>query len=966
MSHHPAYDLIAEEQVGEVDALVRHYRHKKTGAELLSLISDDENKVFGVSFATPPEDSTGLPHILEHSVLCGSEKFPVKKPFVEMYKGSLQTFLNAMTFPDKTVYPVASQNLADFYNLADVYLDAVFFPLLTRETFLQEGWHYEIENADDPMIYKGVVFNEMKGATSTPDQMHYVHALRSLFPDTIYANYSGGFPADMPDLSYEQFKAFHERYYHPSNAQIIFSGDDDPQKRLDMLDAVLSRFERSEKAPEIELQKPFDAPRHIEKTFQADEAKPNGAFVSMSWAFDPTFDIEENIARLVLREALAGNPATPLYRALTESGLGEAVISGGGSNAQPSVTFGLRGANPDDAAKIETLILNTLAQLAEHGIDDKTIEATLNSLEFKLRESNTGGLPRGIAYFFGALGHWLYGGDPIDGLKYEELSHLKDRLASGERVLENLIRSLLLDNSHRITLVLRPDAGQAEREDATERARLDAARAAMSENDIAEAIRVTKDLKTLQNTPDDPENLAKVPSITVADLPREGASIPTEESAIAGVRALYHELETNGIVYFDLGFDLKTLPADLLPYLPIFSRALKQTGTAKSDFVELTQRIGRATGGIGITDIDSAILDSSEAAAWFVVRGKAMADKTEDLLDLIAEILTTARLDNRDRLRQLVAENRSRMESSLVQAGHQYAMMRMRSSLHEADWLSEQTGGLTQLFFLRELSERIESDWDSVQKALEAIRDHLINANAAVLNVTASASLWSGFKPQLESFVQSLPRADFIRADWPALPHPANEGLTIPAQVNYVAKGARLDGLDIEPTGSLSVVSQYLSASYLWDKVRVEGGAYGGFSNYNPLSQNFAFGSYRDPNLVDTLEVYDQTASHLRKGVGKSDVDRSIIGTIGKLDPYLLPDAKGYTALVRALTGVTDDYRQTRREQVLGTTSEDFSKAADFFDHIARTGHVVALGSDKAITNANRERNSFMTVTKVL
>ncbi|SDG37556.1 insulinase family protein [Pelagibacterium luteolum] len=964
---HPAYDLIAEEQIDEVNALVRHYRHKKTGAEILSLINDDENKVFGVSFATPPEDSTGLPHILEHSVLCGSEKFPVKKPFVEMIKGSLHTFLNAMTFPDKTVYPVASTNEADFYNLTEVYLDAVFFPLLARETFEQEGWHFEVENPDDPVIFKGVVFNEMKGATSSPDQMLYVHAMQSLFPDALYSNYSGGDPKVMPDLTYEQFKAFHEKYYHPSNAQIIFYGDDDPQKRLDLLDAVLSRFEKGEKAPAIAPQTRFDAPRHIEKTYPADGENKRSSFVSLNWMLDPTGDVEENLIRTVMRRALVGNSAAPLHKALIESGLGEAIVTGASGLSQPWIYFGLRGIDADDASKVETLILNTLVHLAEHGIDDATIEATLNSLEFELREKNTGGYPRGLIFFFGALGEWLYGRDPIDGLKFETaLASLKARLASGERIIEQRIRELLLDNTHRTTVVLRPDPEQAEREANAERARLDAARAAMNDNDIAGAIETTKKLKALQNAADKPEDLAKIPTLTVDDLPREGASIPTEELAVDGVRTLVHDLATNGIVYLDLGFDLKTLPRDLVAYLPLFSRALKQTGTSTADFVALTQRIGRSTGGIGISRMNSAIIDSDEAAAWLIVRAKATADKTGEMLDIVHDILTDARLDNRDRIRQLVAEDKARAEASLVPSGHQYAFSRLRASLHEADWVQEETGGITQLFFLRDLAQKIETDWPSVQKALEDIRKHLINANAAIVNVTTDGSAWPAFEAELKSFLARLPRHDFIRADWSPLPHPANEGLTIPAQVNYVAKGANLKALGHDPSGALSVVTKYLGTSYLWDKVRVEGGAYGGFASYNPLAGTYGFGSYRDPNLVATLDVYDAAPQFLRKGVAKSDIARSIIGTIGDLDPYMLPDAKGYTALVRALTGVSDAYRQTRREQVLSTSEADFSAAADLLEEVARNGHVVALGSEKSITAANRERNGFMNVSKVL
>lgn len=968
MTARDAFDLLAEENIKEVNALVRHYRHKKTGAELLSIINDDENKVFGVSFSTPPQDSSGIAHILEHSVLCGSDKFRVKKPFVEMIKGSLHTFLNAMTFPDKTVYPVASQNLADFYNLTEVYLDAVFFPLLSRETFQQEGWHYELESPDAPMIYKGVVFNEMKGVYSSPDSVFRTYAQASLFPDTIYGVSSGGDPRVMPDLTYEQFSAFHKRYYHPSNAHILFYGNDDPEKRLELLDAVLSRFDAANPADPIALQPRFDTPRTVEKTYPGDESNPRSSLVSVNWLLDPAEDEEEEMARALTSLALFGTQAAPLYKKLTDSGLGEAVMAYlNGSYRQPWFYAGMRGVDAKDAGKFESLILDGLAELAEKGIDPLTIEATVNTFEFQLRENNTGGYPRGLIYFFSALDKWLYGGDPLDGLKYEKpLAAIKARLAAGERVIEDRIRTLLVENSHRTTLVLKPDAGQAEREAEEERKRLDTVRAAMNDNEVARVIETTQQLKALQNAADRPEDLAKIPTLTVADLPREGATIPSEESAISGVQTLFHDLPTNGIVYVDLGFDLKTLPAGLLPYLPLFSAALTQTGTSREDFVSLSQRIGRLTGGVSIQRLASAMLGSEEAAAWLLVRGKATAGKTGDLLAILSDILTDARLDNRDRLRQLVAQSKARSEASLVPSGHMIAMTRLRASLHEADWLGEQFGGATQLLFLRDLAQRIETDWERVRADLAALRDHLVNANAAIFNVTAEGKDWPAVRATLEGFAGTLPRANFVRAAWDRRPNPANEGLTIPAQVNYVAKGANLAALGHKPSGALSVVTKYLGTSYLWDKVRVEGGAYGGFANFNALSGAYVFGSYRDPNLVATLDVYDGAPAFLRKGVSETDLTRSIIGTIGDLDPYLLPDAKGYTALVRALTGVTDAYRQERREQVLGASPADFAAAADLLEDVARNGHVVVLGSEKAIEDANRARNGFLTVTKVL
>lgn len=968
MSAADAFELIREEQIDEVNALARYYRHKKTGAELISLINDDENKVFGIAFATPPEDSTGIAHILEHSVLCGSEKFPVKKPFVEMLKGSLQTFLNAMTFPDKTVYPVASQNLADFHNLTEVYLDAVLFPKLSRETFLQEGWHYELENAEAPLNYKGVVFNEMKGGYSSPDQVLRIYAQSALFPDTTYGHSSGGDPKVMPDLTYEQFVDFHKRYYHPSNAQIIFYGDDDPDARLRILDAYLSRFEKAERAPVVAKQPRFDEPRYAVRTYPADEDNKRSAFVTLNWMIGETDDQTEALRRTVLAHALLGNSAAPLYKALMESGLGESVLGGlNGHFRQPWFNAGLRGADANTDEQIETLVLDTLAALAEHGIDTATVQSSLNTIEFSLREKNTGGLPRGIMYFFGALGDWLYGKDPLEALKFEDaLATLKAELAAGEPILEDRIRSLLLDNTHRVTLVLKADKDQAEREEAAERARLDAVRAGMDAGEVQQVIETAQKLKALQAEPDNPEDLAKIPTLTLADLERKIKMIPTEELALSGVRTLYHDLPTNGIVYLDLGFDLKTLPRDLLAYLPIFSRALTQTGTSTQDYVALSQRIGQSTGGIGAHRMASARVEGEDAAAMLIVRGKSTRDKSGELLAITRDILIDARLDNRDRIRQLVAQDKARLEAGLVPSGHMMAFSRLRATFTEADWLSEQCGGVSQLFFLRTLAQKIEDDWESVEKALTAIRDHLVNATTAIANVTTDAEVWTDFAPQLETFLSDLPSHPAVLADWGKLPAPRNEGLTIPAQVNYVAKGANLKALGHAPSAALSVVTKYLGTTYLWDKIRVEGGAYGGFARFDPMGGTYAFGSYRDPNLTATLDVYDGAPDMLRKPVTDADLVRSIIGTIGDLDAYQLPDAKGFSALVHALTGATEAYRQERRDQVLATSKADFAQAADLIAEVARNGHVVAMGSESAITKANAERNGFLEVTKVL
>ncbi|KKB82630.1 peptidase M16 [Devosia limi DSM 17137] len=969
MSNHPAFELIRDEQIAEVNSQARLYRHKKTGAEVLSLVNDDENKVFGITFKTPPEDSTGIAHILEHSVLCGSRKYPVKKPFVELLKGSLHTFLNAMTFPDKTAYPVASQNLKDFYNLVDVYLDAVYFPLISEDTFRQEGWHYELEDAQAPLVYKGVVFNEMKGVFSSPDAVMRDVAQRSLYPDVTYGKSSGGDPKAIPDLTYAQFKRFHEKFYHPSNTRAFFSGDDDAGERLNILDAYFSQFERAPVDAEVGLQPRFNAPRQIVATYAGtkDEGKARDGMVSLNWMIDPPEDRMEGLSHGLLSYMLAGNSAAPLRKALTDSGLGEG-MTGGGIGAglrQPMASFGMKGIDPADAGKVEALILSTLEQIATDGIDKQTVEAALNTFEFSLRENNTGSFPRGISMMFSALSTWLHGGDPLAPLAFEEaLAALKAKAVEGH--FEREIRRLFLDNTHRTTVTLSADPEQGAREVAEEKARLAAVRATMDEAAVAATIAETEKLRALQEAVDDPAQLAKIPALTLADLPRESRTVPIEIGTLGDVTLFYHDLPTLGIIYTDLGFDLHVLDKALLPYLPLFGRALLQTGTKTEDFVSLTQRIGRSTGGIAQHRALSAKQNSEGSAAWFFLSGKAVPDKHGEMLDIMGDVLLDARLDNRDRFKQMALEEKAGFEARLVPAGNAIVDTRLKSGLTEASWIAEQLGGVSYLQFLRELVKRIDSDWAGVQSVLETIRDRLFNRGHMVVNVTADAGIWDGAKGELAQFLGRLPNGVVELADWGVDFAPRSEGLVIPAQVNYVGKGANLKALGFELTAASSVALKFLNTTYLWDKVRVQGGAYGGSSRFDLTSGNFAFLSYRDPNLLKTLDAYDGAAKALNAGIGEADLTRSIIGVIGDIDGYQFPDAKGYSSMWRQLTGTTDAIRQQRRDEVLGASGADFKALAAAVEAVAKHGHVVVLGGEAAITAANDQRPGLLDVTKVM
>jgi presequence protease len=977
------FALIREQRLTEINSTARYYRHVNTGAELISLINTDENKVFGVSFGTPPADSTGVAHILEHSVLCGSRKYPIKEPFVELMKSSLNTFLNAMTFPDKTCYPVASQNVQDFYNLVDVYLDAVFHPRLTPHIFAQEGWHYELDAPEAPLAYKGVVFNEMKGNYSSPDSMLRELSQQSLYPDITYGLDSGGDPKHIPDLTYAQLKAFHARHYHPSNAKLFFYGDDDPDERLRLLDRYLGEFDRIEVDADVPLQPRFAAPKHLTRTYAAGPAEepppeaqdpPQSAskesMISMNWMLDEIVDVETALGFDILEHILIGTAAAPLYKALIDSGLGDGLAGGGLDDGlrQPMFSIGLKGIDPANAEKIERLILDTIGTLAAVGIDPLTVEAALNTVEFHLRENNTGAFPRGIAFMLRSLRAWLHGRDPLTPLAFAApLATVKARVAGGERYFEGLLRRHFVDNTHRTVMTLKPDPAQAEREAQEEQARLKAARARMNEGDIRAVVEETRTLKRMQEEPDSPEALATIPTLTLADLPRENKTTPIEVTSLRDTRVLYHDLFTNGVVYLDIGFDLHTLPAELLAYVPLFGRALIETGVGNDDFVRLSQRIGRSTGGIGPQRWTSTVPGSPTATAWLNLRGKALPEQTGELLAILQDILARARLDNRERFRQLVLEEKAALESRLVPAGSSYVNRRLRADFHEADWADEQMGGVSYLFFLRKLADAVETDWNGVLAALERIRSTLVDRAAMLCNVTAAAADWVRLKPQLADFLGALPRTAAKTAPWRVADSPRSEGLVMPTQVNYVGKGADLYREGVKPSGAHQVVRRYLGTSWLWDKVRVQGGAYGGQCMFDRHSGGFTFVSYRDPNLLATLDIYDRTADFLKGAdLGEAELTRNIIGTIGEVDAYRLPDAKGFASMQRHLIGDTDAARQRMREEILATTAADIRNFGDAMAQLAAKGRVVVLGSEQAIEAANAERPGLLSVSRVM
>ncbi|MFZ2448554.1 MAG: insulinase family protein [Syntrophobacteraceae bacterium] len=966
------FELVFEREIPELRTLARFYRHSRTGAEILSLANEDDNKVFGITFRTPPSDSTGVAHILEHSVLCGSRKYPVKEPFVELLKGSLKTFLNAFTYPDRTCYPVASQNVQDFYNLVDVYLDAVFYPRITPHIFEQEGWHYELQNPEGPLSIKGVVYNEMRGVYSSPDSIISEQSQQSIFPDTTYGLDSGGDPAVIPSLTHERFKAFHERFYHPSNARIFFYGNDDPDRRLEIIGEYLRDYGKAFPESEVPLQPSKSGPRRVVRRFAAGgggAADGLKGMVTLNWLLPETADPVQNLAFQVLEYILLGMPGSPLKKALIESGLGED-LAGSGLEVELRQAFlstGLKGIKAEDAEKVERLIFDTLSALARDGIDPATVEAGVNTIEFRFRENHSGSYPQGLVLMLHSLSTWLYDGDPTALLAFEKpLEALKEKIARGG-FFEDLIRRHILENRHHSIVLLEPDPELAAREAEEEIQRLSDLKKTISSDRINEIIKDAEELRRLQSTPDPPESLAKIPVLAISDLNRRNKTIPIEPGPVDGVQAFYHDIFTSGIAYLDMGLDLRFLPREYLSYAPLFGRALLEMGTRERDFVSLSQKISRRTGGIRPEVFTSAVKDSDEAAAWLFLRAKSMVPQTGDLCDILAEVLGSVNLDNRERFRQIVLEEKGRQERNMIPSGHQMVNIRIRAHLHRADWVREQTNGISYFLFLGRLADRIEKEWENVLADLERVRSILVSRPSMVFNLTVDRKNLGSVRPLLQGLADSLPDRAPDEVTWTPELFSEFEGIAVPAQVNYVGKGANLYREGYEYRGSCKVISGYLRTSWLWEKIRVQGGAYGGFCLFDRLSGSFTFVSYRDPNLMKTVENFDASARFLRTAdLGEDEIRKAIIGAIGDVDTYMLPDSKGYLSALRRLTGDDDEARQAMREQILGTTQRDFREFADVLDRVAKNGIVKVLGSQAAIDSALEQRPGWLNTFTLL
>ncbi len=952
------FKLIKQETIKELNSRSLHFEHEVTGAEVLILENDDDNKVFSVTFRTPPENDRGVAHILEHSVLCGSRKYPVREPFMELVKGSLQTFLNAMTFPDKTMYPVASRNHKDFRNLMSVYLDAVFFPRITEDIFMQEGWHHELEAPDQDIVYKGVVFNEMKGVFSSPENIIDRYLSHSLFPKTTYGYESGGDPEAIPELTYEEFKQFHEKYYHPSNSRIFLYGDGDTAEYLRFIqEEYLKEFERKQVDSSIALQRKFVKPKRkvIHYPVSGDESLEKKTFIVTGLKLGKATDYEHCLGFNILSYLLLGTSASPLRKALMDSELGSEVMGGGFDDQRAETMFavGLKGTEAEHEEKILDLIFSTLKDLADNGIEPDMIESAVNTIDFKLREANFGGFAKGIVYNIQALNSWLYDADPTLHLKYEKfMSRIKKK--SKEGYFEKLIRKYLLDNNHQSIIVAVPKPGLAKKRDAKARKQLRTFKAGLKPEELEALVERTRTLQRIQVTPDTPEALATLPTLGIEDIRRESEDYPLEIKQQGPPKILYHDLFTNNVAYTQIGFNTRAVPMPLIQYLPLIGRLILGMGTNRRDYVAVSKALGIHTGGIRSSHFSSAtVRDRQDIVSYIFFNGKTLFEKLDPLFEIFAELIGEFNFDNHKRLAEIIRSAKSDMEDSIIPQGNQYVLARLQSYQSRLGRFDELTDGITYYKFLEDLLKRVQSKPAEVAETFREVAGYLFTKENTLVNITCESK---GY-PEIEKRVQGLMGVISDKTQPEAVldldPVPGNEAFLTASTVQYVGKGANLYDLGFEYSGRFNVIKSLLSTGFLWEKVRMQGGAYGCSNSFEYYTGDFGLVSYRDPNLTETLGVYDEIADFIANlDLSADELKKIIIGCVGHLDPPLSPDRKGSISMIEHLTGRTVELKQKHRDELLSTKLEDLKAFAPLFQKVKESGNVCVLGNEEKIKKA--------------
>ena len=948
------FRLLKQQTVPEIDAKGYAFVHEKSGARLFFLENDDDNRVFSISFRTTPADDTGVAHIVEHSVLCGSRKYPLKEPFVELVKGSLNTFLNAMTFPDKTMYPVASRNDKDFQNLMDVYLDAVFYPVMkeTPEIFQQEGWHYEIESAAEPLRYSGVVYNEMKGALSSPDDVLENKVMLSLYPDTTYGFESGGDPDAIPTLTYEGFCAFHSRYYHPSNSYIYLYGALDIEEKLAYLDReYLSSFDRIEPHSEIALQTPFGEMVRQEAAYSISEGEKESekTFLALSWLVGEADDAEAMLALDILQHALLQTEAAPLKKALMDAKIGKDVSSSfEDALRQPYMSLIVTGSEAERADELCSLTEKELRRLVDDGIDKTLLEASINRLEFKVREADFGTSPKGLVYNIKIMNSWLYDADPALYLYYEELFQRMREGLKG-RYFEEVLEKRLLKNTHRSLVVLKPSKTlSAERDKALAEA-LEKKKQSFTSEEIEGIVEMNKRLKERQENPETPEALATIPLLALSDIRREVEKLPLVEREIEGCKTLFSDVFTNKIAYINLWFDAQGVPQEHIPYLYLLTGLLDAVDTESHTYAELSNISNLHTGGISYEN--SAIARTGEPDSClplFRVRARAFVRKLPELFSFLAEVLTESKFTDKKRLEELCGQCRAVLEARVMSASQRSMAARIASYLSLAGAYNEQAM-LSFYSFVADITDHFDERFEELSQTLTSLLPLVFTQGGLTIGVTLSEDEYGAFAEEAQKFCRRLPQEKAKPQRYSFDVRAKNEGILSSSRVQYVGKAANFLRLGFSYTGSMDVLETILRYDYFWTKIRVQGGAYGAFTQISRVGTLF-FSSYRDPNLKETLDVFDKTSDYLASfDVSDREMVKFIIGTISTLDVPLTPQLKGSVAQDRFFRQLTDADRQKTRDEILATRQEDIRVLAAVVDACMKENILCVFGNEEKL-----------------
>lgn len=950
------YEILDEHRVEDVQSDGFILRHKKSGARIAVLSNNDDNKVFYIGFRTPPEDETGVPHIIEHTTLCGSKKFPVKDPFIELAKGSLNTFLNAMTYPDKTVYPVASCNDQDFKNLMDVYLDAVFNPNITKyeEIFKQEGWHYELTGKDDELKINGVVYNEMKGAYSSPDEVLSSQIYRSLFPDNTYSKDSGGNPEYIPKLTYEAYLDFYHKYYHPSNSYIYLYGDMDVVERLEWLDKeYLSLYDYKKVNSEINKQPAFDEIKNVEAQYSItmDDSQENKTYLSYNRVVGDTLDEMLYQAFDVLDYALVSSPGAPVKQALIDVGIGDDVYGSYDAGIlQPVFSFVAKNANASQADEFESIIENTLKEVVKTGINKEALLAGINSSEFKFREADFGQFPKGLLFGLNCLDSWLF--DDMKPFIHLEClgTFAKLRKAVDTDYFEKLIQEYLLDNTHGSSVTVKPKRGLGnEREEALAK-ELSDYKASLSDEEIKKLIEDTEHLKKYQEEPSSDEDLRKLPMLTRADMKKNAMPFSNIEDELLDVKVVRHDIESNGIDYISFLFDAGDFAQSELGYLGFFTNALGLVSTEKYSYTDLANATNIYTGGISTgTASHPDIKDRNNFVFKFEVKLKVLEKNLDKALELMEQMLLTSDFTDTKRLGELVAQIKARLQANLSSSGHLVAAMRSMSSFSRYALYQDELKGIAFYRSICRIEKELSESPKSVSDKLAAIAKKLFARNRMLISFTGNNEAYGNAKPSLEKVIAGFNKMSAVGNQAEVHFNTAKEAFIDASQIQYVAKTGDFICEGYEYTGALRLLRIILSYDYLWINVRVKGGAYGCMNTFLRSGESY-FVSYRDPNLSDTLDVYDRIPEYIKNfSPDERDMTKYIIGTFSALDTPMNPEAKGSRSLSAYLEGITYEQIQKERNEILNAQPEDIRRLADLVEAVLKKDSICVIGNENMI-----------------